>query len=343
MTEQECLTRMIMPSQKREGVPYGGIIQIHITRMCDRACFNCTQGSNLRGPYSAMSLENFEIAVKSLVDYFGVVGIFGGNPCLHPQFHAICYILQKYIPKERCGLWSNRIFNYGSVCRETFNPLVSNLNVHMNVLAFEEIITSWPEARPFGLVDDSRHAPVYVSMIDLGIEESRRWELISRCDINQRWSAMICEIRGKLRGFFCEIAGAMSMLHQWDRDHNDDNSDCPYALDKTNYSYSDCTCFSWPDTGVEITEGWWKLSSDKFLPQIRQNCHHCGVPLRGYGSLAVSDKNAKQHISKTHTTLPSLKGQSRRDINKRVQIVSREEELCSKNLPVVEYIQGAKK
>ena len=61
MTEHETLARMIVPGTPRPGAYRTGILQIHITRACDRACFNCTQGSNLRGKTYFMSLEDFEI------------------------------------------------------------------------------------------------------------------------------------------------------------------------------------------------------------------------------------------------------------------------------------------
>ena len=80
MNEAQALARMVPPSKPRKGKPDGGVMQIHITRACDLACFGCTQGSNLAGKVTMITPENFEKACASLVDYFGVVGIFGGNP-----------------------------------------------------------------------------------------------------------------------------------------------------------------------------------------------------------------------------------------------------------------------
>ena len=96
MTEDECLKKMIAPGQVRPNKPYRkGVIQIHITRACDQACFHCTQGSNLGGKTEFMSPEHFEQAVRSLgfdstAPYFGVCGVFGGNPALSPHFAAYC-------------------------------------------------------------------------------------------------------------------------------------------------------------------------------------------------------------------------------------------------------------
>lgn len=252
-----------------------GIIQIHITRACDLACSHCTQGSNFGGKPVMMTLENFENAVKSLQDYFGVVGIFGGNPTMHPQFPQICRILRAYIPKERCGLWSNNLRGFGAICRETFNPEVSNLNVHCSDAAYEEMKRDWPECNPIGRYDSS-HSPVYISMKDLNIPYEDMVRMINHCDINQLWSPIICQTRFGLRAFFCEIAGAQAMLMEPDI-----------------------------DTGLRVTPNWWKLPIYCFEDQIRTHCFQCGVPLRGKGDLAVN--GTKEYVSRTYLPIAKLK------------------------------------
>lgn len=287
MDKQECLNRMISPVSKRPGKPLGGVMQIHLTRACNLACFNCTQGSNLSGKSTFISLDHFEIAVSSLTDYFGVVGIFGGNPALHPKFKEICLILQNYIPKEKRGLWCNNLNGHGEICRKTFNPAVSNLNVHLDQKAYQEFRRDWPECKPFGLNEDSRHAPVHLAMKDVLLDESERWELISKCDINQHWSAMICEFRNELRGFFCEIAGAQAILHQ-----NDPN---------------------YPDTGLKIESGWWKKSMQAFEHQVVKHCHECAIPLKGKGELSQS-RVGVETTSVTHADIYKPKRKNR-DVN----------------------------
>jgi len=156
----------------------GGVIQVHITRACDLSCIGCTQGSNLGGKSTLITLENFETAVKSLVGYEGVVGIFGGNPCLHPKFKEVCEILEHYIPFENRGLWSNNLNGYGSLCRRVFNPEFSNLNVHADKSKYDEMKRDWPECNPIGL-NDSRHSPPYVALRDIeDLTDEKRWVLI---------------------------------------------------------------------------------------------------------------------------------------------------------------------
>jgi len=292
---------MKAPGDKRQ-TWRNGVIQIHVTRACDLSCTNCTQGSNLAGKPVMITLDNFEKAVKSLKDYFGVVGIFGGNPTLHPKFGEICEILASHIPFEQRGLWSNNLRGYGTLCRKIFNPAVSNLNVHTYREAFHEMKKDWPESRPIGLYD-SRHSPPYVAMQDMGLTEDEMWKLINNCDINQLWSAMLCQVNGELYAYFCEIAGAQAMLH------NDSS------------------------TGMEVTSDWWKQPIQEFDAQIRKHCFACGIPLRGRGDLAV--KGSKEFVSKTHLPIYRLK-----TANKILTVVEEIKQLGGKVTRATDYINN---
>lgn len=268
------LARMVPPGQPRPGIWRGGIIQVHVTRACDLACHHCTQGSNFGGRPAMMTVEQFDLAVASLDGYFGVVGVFGGNPAMHPQFDVLCTILRAHVPFERRGLWCNNLRGKGAIARVTFNPRVSNINVHLDSAAADEIRRDWPEAAPHikGESEDSVHGSPWVSMTDVGIPEAQRWEMIAGCDINRHWSALIGVVRGELRAYFCEIAYAQAALH----------ADDP----------------AWPDVGLPVTPGWWRRPMADFEAQVRQHCHHCGVPLRRPGQLAIDGQ--LEEVSETH-------------------------------------------
>jgi len=246
------INKMVAPGQRRPTAWRGGIIQIHLTRACDRACSNCTQGSQFKGKATFITLENFEIAVKTLIDYFGVVGIFGGNPALHPQFEDICNILATHIPWERRGLWCNNPMNHAKLMARTFNPSVSNLNVHQDRDAFMAFKKDWPNAKVFGLEKDSVHAPVHYIPT---LPREQLEPLIERCDINRYWSAMMGQFRNEVRAWFCEIAGGQAMLQQ-------DNPE-------------------YPDTGLLPERGWWQRPMQDFADQVKYHCFKCGVPMRG--------------------------------------------------------------
>lgn len=271
-----------------------GVLQVHITRACDKACFGCTQGSNLAGKPVMMTPDQFRVACESLKNYFGIIGIFGGNPAVSPYFEEICEIMREYFPRERRGLWCNNLLGKGHIARATFNPSVSNLNVHKDQSAYDEFRRDWPQAMPFGLHDDSRHAPPFVALQDVIPDEAERWRLIGNCDVNQFWSAMICVFRGELRGYFCELAGAQAMLHQHEPDY--------------------------PDLGLPVVPGWWNQSMEAFDAQVRHHCMACGVPLRGFGELAIG--GSVEQVSATHAAIYKPKRAGRE-----VQLVQIESEL----------------
>lgn len=312
MNETEAISRMVAPSMRRDCYSHGGVLQIWVTRACDKACFGCTQGSNLGGKPGMMTPDQYREAVASLEGYFGIVGMFGGNPAIHPQFYELCRALREsWVPFEQRGLWCNHPRGKGSIARETFDPRYSNLNVHLDREAAEEFARDWPEAVPYvkGLDGDSRHSPVFVAMQDVIDDESERWRLIADCDINKYWSAMIGVFRGELRAWFCEIAGAQAMLHQ----HNPD----------------------YPDTGLPVTPGWWRQGIDAYAEQIRYHCHRCGVPLRGHGELAIG--GTTEQVSKTHADIykPKIKGRD-------VQVVDSLDQLGDRLPKATDYIENGK-
>lgn len=315
-------------------------MQIHVTRACDLGCFNCTQGSNLGGKPVMMTPEQFEEVCKAVKGYFGVVGVFGGNPCLSPHFADICKIMRGQIPWEQRGLWSNHPRGKGSHCRVTFNPRYSNLNVHLVRDAYDEFSRDWPECVPFlkGLdpdwpeaksitnrdersrrVGDARHSPPWVAMQDVDVlpdgnggtmenTEENRWKLIAGCDVNQLWSSLFGVFRGELRFWFCELAAAQAMLHQ-----NDPN---------------------WPDTGLPVTPGVWNQPMSAFEHQARFHCHRCGIPLRGYGELAIG--GTTEQVSESHADIYKPKSKGRE-----VQLVTLQSQLGKPLERATDYIQNS--
>lgn len=300
MQFDECVKSMVSPSERRPGKWMEGVMQIHLTRACDLACSNCTQGSQFAGKKHYMTLENFELACRSLKNYFGLIGIFGGNPAMHPRFPEICEILRSHFPKEKCGLWCNNPFGHAAVMRQTFNPSMSNLNVHLSQGAYDAFKQGWPESRPFGLEQDSRHSPVHGNLLTLLPEDSDVWGLVSKCDINRHWSAMIGEFRGEPRGWFCEVAGGQAMLFQHQPDYPDTGvpiicEDCEGTGVLTDYDGGTVQC------GTCSGIAWWRRPMEYFSGQVARHCANCLVPLRGIGNLA--QKESVTTITKEYAML----------------------------------------
>jgi hypothetical protein len=304
--------RMVAPSDRRP-VWRGGVIQLQVTRACDLSCHHCTQGSNLAGKPVMMTPDEFEAAVKSLEGYWGVVGMFGGNPALHPQFYTLCEILRAHVPFEQRGLWCNHPRGKADAMRITFNPAVSNLNVHLSPEAHAEFTLGWPESIPYlkGLDLDSEHGSPWVAMKDVVPDEAERWKLIEQCTVNRFWSALVGVVPGRgLRAYFCEIAYSQAALHATASDAE-----------------------AWPDTGLAAVPGWWRQPMEAFADQVRLHCHSCGIPLNRRGQMAIGGE--REEFSVTHESIAKPKAKGRN-----VQIIESIGVVDRNVRPATEYLPG---
>lgn len=236
-------------------------IQVIVTRACDLYhCSNCTQLLPFRRDPLHMRLDVFADALASLADWPGIVGVFGGNPCVHPQFPELCRIIAEIIPPHRRGLWTNNIRGHGEIAAKTFGRGRLNLNAHANPEAAAEMDRWFPgrviatsRSRP------SWHSPILIDRRDVGVSDAEWPAIRETCDINLRWSAAIAERDGRAYGYFCEVAAALDGV----RGENH---------------------------GIPVEPGWWRWKMDRFTGQVEQCCDRgCGVPLAGVGHLDRDD------------------------------------------------------
>lgn len=225
------------------------IICIDVTNRCDLRCSNCTRLLVNQDHHWDMTPDNFRTALRSLTGFQGVIAMIGGNPCLHRSFPDLCRIFAEEIPvKRQRGLWSNNVFEFQELIRDTFGFF--NLNPHND----QRCIDSLSKLRDVipGLSfyqGNSRHAPLLTAVRDIVPDEAGMWEAIARCDINQNWSATIVENNGALRAYFCEVAASFDLARRGDH-------------------------------GTEVTVGWWRRSIADFSDQVKRFCPGCGVPAR---------------------------------------------------------------
>lgn len=292
-------SKMKGPAEQRwDGHHHGVVIQIKITTYCDLDCRACTAAVGLLKKHKAqwhMTPDQFRAAVRSLKGFPGMIGIFGGNPCISPHFEEICAIFREEVPDiTRRGLWSNRLFGHGETCRQTFYGPHSNINVHRNTQAFEEIRRDWPEAKPFGERHRSWHGSWWTAMSDLIPDEAERWKLIENCYVNQTWSAEITLIQNQLRGFFCEFAATQAEFE---------------ALAGR------------PDLGLPIEPGWWNHNIQHYAEQVRKYCHACGAPLNPRKVEDLS-KDAEDFTATHAPIFLSVNGRASRQVNSLDEIQS---------------------
>jgi hypothetical protein len=236
-------------------------IQIVVTTACNLyRCSNCTQLLPFRKDYKHMTVDCFAKAVDSVVDWPGVVGLFGGNPCSHPRFEDLCAILEEKIPDQRRrGIWTNDLLGKGAVVRRTFYPNGRfNINVHGKVKIAQEIEDWLPgKVIPSSVKRLPMHSSILVTWRDMSLTRDEWAVKREACDINRNWSSAIVERDGEPYAYFCEVAAALDGI----RDMN---------------------------LGIPTVPGWWKNSMDGFPGQVEGCCDAgCGIPLRmkGHASL----------------------------------------------------------
>jgi len=164
-------------------------ILIEITNACLNKCAGCSRAVNMIKKHQYMTLDEIEVALKSLKGWKRQVGIFGGEPTVHPDFPAICELLKKYFPKEQRAIFTcggKKYEKYKDMIDETFG--VINYNDHEN---------------------PSYHQPILVSNYEVIKDKKMCDVLISRCWIQQ----IYCHIITKRGAFFCEVASTIDLLH----------------------------------------------------------------------------------------------------------------------------------
>jgi len=225
-----------------------GGIQVDITNYCDKMCSNCTRfiGNYKKEQLFHLDIEAFEKIVISMNDFPLILGIIGGEPTLHPQFLDFCKILRKHRDKKLCGLWSNKgrkFKEYEDIIYRTFDYFC--LNQH---------------------IEPIYHTPLLVSSRSVVKDEKLRNELIKKCWIQNCWSASV----NHKGAFFCEVAGAMSILY-----------DGPFGI------------------SIEKRD-WWKTSLKDFQYQIDWACQQCGgaIPLKPRRSTSNIDDISEDNFKK---------------------------------------------
>lgn len=170
------------------------LIQIVLTNVCPRNCCHCSQMCPHvpQNKKYFMDLEQVEKALWSLQDYPGHIGLFGGEPTIHPQFEEICKLMQKYVPvKLRRELWTEGT-NYNKhreIINETFYDEGVAYNEH------EEPQPCW-------------HQPNNIAIKEMIDDEKLMWKIINNCWVQLRWSAAITP----MGAYFCEVASARAYL-----------------------------------------------------------------------------------------------------------------------------------
>jgi hypothetical protein len=251
------------------------VVQVDVTSRCDLDCSNCTRAlAQHKKP--DMTPDQFERAVLACRDWIirenGVLGIFGGNPCVSKHFPAYAEIIAAHLPERHRGLWCNNINGHGETIRKHFGPLsYFNFVVHGQTAAAEEMKRELPWATVHGATAGSKHASIFVAAGDFVKDEDELWRLVDQCDYDIRWSAIVMQEAPDwqtLGGYSCEIAGTHARVNG-------------KAL------------------GVPIEPGWLDLLEESFRHQYDFACRRCGgcLKLDGAADLPAVDQYSKANAN----------------------------------------------
>jgi len=169
---------------------------IVITNVCNLSCGGCSQlcGQFKKEQLWFITLDELRRSIEVLGEH-SFVGIFGGEPTLHPEFEAIVELLYEY-PKHRFMVFTN-----GRI------PVIDCKNVTYNV-----------DPKP----GNQYHYPVLIAAQDvLGIEDrGYYWDKAQKdCYFWKKCGVGIY----RNKAYFCEVAGAIDQLANEDHGWEDGN------------------------------------------------------------------------------------------------------------------------
>jgi hypothetical protein len=177
-------------------------IHILITNICNLACGGCHQhcGRIPKEKLFFIDLEELTWVIDWIIAHTQAkrIGIFGGEPSIHPKYEEILDLFRSYKEKAQFVIFTN---NYLKQVEPQSGP-------QMFFPKGEDNIVYWvsPKDNP-----DFRFEPTLVAPIDIYGEQDKEfyWNL-AKANCHQ-WNHCHCLIMHK-RAYICETAGGMDNM-----------------------------------------------------------------------------------------------------------------------------------
>jgi hypothetical protein len=143
-----------------------------------------------------------------------VLGIFGGEPLMHPQFPELVDLMIKYVPQVNRGLWTSFDWVNGkSKVWGDFKPQVERLlgpEPTGDVLSLKSGYLNWNMHEE---EQKCEHSPVLAASQDMIPDEKKRWGVIAKCWVQTEWSAAYAlDYNKEVKFYFCEVASAFDRV-----------------------------------------------------------------------------------------------------------------------------------
>lgn len=288
--------------------------QIAVTSACwpKPACSNCTRLLGHESKRYYMTLDQFETILKVAAPFLHhspperglkqnrgnpamrprkkVLGIFGGEPLMHPKFPELVDLMCKYVPKKHRGLWTSFDWAEGeSKVYGPYRPHVERLlgeNPGGNV--FDDSDGGYLNWNMHEESQSCHHSPVLVAINDVEKDEKKKWDTIEKCWVQTEWSAAYAlDYNLEPKFYFCEVASSFDRVF---------NLGTGLPVEEGVWSHH--LWFERDDKGILRPKGPYKR-------QIQSTCGRCGCSLKLQGR---RDREFTDDISPSN--LVALKGSS---------------------------------
>lgn len=212
--------------------------QICVTSACwpKPACSNCTRLLGHETTRYYMSPEQFEKCLKVAAPFIKhsrsdiglkvnrqketvasrkkVIGIFGGEPLMHPKFPELVDIMCKYLPQGNRGLWTSFDWvNGSSKIWGPYRPQVERLLGENPTGSVHSMATGYINWNMHEETQKCEHSPVLAAARDMIPDEVKRWDTISKCWVQTEWSsAYALDYNNEPKFYFCEVASAFDRV-----------------------------------------------------------------------------------------------------------------------------------
>ena len=235
------------------------IILVDVTNACMRRCTGCMRMCNHRTVSWFADMDWLRDMLNALMEFRGVVGLFGGEPLLHPCFGEIAALVRELFGEQQRSPGEVDVNEVGRI--RSGIGLWTTAEPSLWAVHAEDVRRSFSFVRINDHLGPVRHYPVLVCPGDLGYTRDELDALppcwVSRCCASSvtPWGAYFCEVAGALDGFLKLGLGESPCAGWWRTAADDQRVLCEFCGARLPLRWTD-------DHSVNIvSESWYRWLS----------------------------------------------------------------------------------